>query len=135
MEPVSVIELVLSVGGFTLTIWQLYKTKAAAEAARDSANEAVQGVRQMHAVSTMQDIAGRSRSLLNLIKTKNIAAAAAAAFELRDAVSKYQTPSDTISPIEATVWAELTQEVDSLHDRLETIAVLNRWTKEERETF
>lgn len=135
MDMTGIAELALSIGGFALAIWQIRKTKAAAEAARDSAAEAVRGVRRIHAVSTMQDIVGRSRNLLNLIKSKNLAAAAAAAFELRDAVSKYQTPVDTISLFEASVWTELTQEVDSLHERLESIAVANRWTADEREAL
>ncbi|GDY35485.1 hypothetical protein [Acidovorax sp. NB1] len=134
MDIVGVLGLLVSIAGFAIAIWQIWKTKAAAEAARDSAAEAVDGVRKMYAVSTLQDIAGRSRNLLNLIKSKNLAAAAAAAFELRDAVSKYQ-PSSKESASETTLWTKVREEVDSLHERLESIAVANRWTADEREAL
>ena len=135
MDLKGIADTALAVVGFGLAIWQIRKTKAAAEAAKAAADQALRGVRSMYAISTMQDVVGRSRNLLNLIKSKNLTAAASAAMELRDTVSKYHAPTDSVTHLEASVWAEMTQEVDALHERLESLGVAGRWTAEEREAL
>lgn len=135
MDIKGIADTALAVVGFGLAIWQIRKTKDSADAARISADKAFREVKSMYAVTTMQDIIGRSRNLLNLIKTKNLTAATSAALDLRDSVSKYHAPSDTISHIEASIWSEMVNEVGALHDRLESLSINDRWTSEERESL
>jgi len=90
MDVVGVAGLTISIAGFGLALWQLNRTKRAAEAARDSSAEAVKTIRHIQAVATIQDICGRSRDLLHLTRARNLNAAATAAFELRDALSRFQ---------------------------------------------
>jgi len=135
MNLTEALGLALSVAGFAIAIWQIIKTRSAAEAARESAHEAVSAIRHLHAVSTLQDIAGRTRNLLELIRAKKLAAAAAAAFELRDAVSRLPNPANLPGAVKSIQWSDVSLEVDALHERLESVAVINRWTTEEREAL
>lgn len=129
------VELLFSIAGFGIAIWQIMKTRSAADAARRSADEAVSAIRHMHAVTTLQDIAGRTRNLLELLRAKKLAAAASAAFELRDAVSRLPNPTEIEGVGNAIAWTEVLVEVDALHERLESMAVINRSTTEEREAL
>jgi chromosome segregation ATPase len=135
MDPFAIVEPVLTVGGFALAIWQILKTRSAAEAAQRSAQEAAQAIRHMHAVATLQEISGRTRNLLELLRSKKLAAAAAAAFELRDAVSRLPNPANLAGAANLIAWADVALEVDSIHERLESMGVINRWAAEERESL
>ena len=135
MEFSGALELVLSIVGFAIAIWQIVKTRSAAEAARISAQAAVEAIRHMHAVTTLHDIAGRTRNLVELLRAKKLAAAASAAFELRDAVSRLPNPTAITGAGSAVAWSDVLLEVDALHERLESMAVINRWAVEERETL
>lgn len=135
MDVTNALELVLSVAGFAIALWQIVKTRSAAEAARESAHEAVNAIRHLQAVTTLQDVAGRTRHLLELIRSAKLRVAAAAAFELRDAVARLPNPANLPGASNSINWSDVSLEVDSLHERLESMAVITRWTAEERETL
>jgi hypothetical protein len=135
MDFSAALELVLSIAGFAIAIWQIMKTRASAEAARVSAQEAVLAIRHLQTATTLQDIAGRTRNLLELIRSKKLPAAAAAAFELRDAVSRLPNPADLPGAASAILWSDVSLEADALHERLESMAMINRWAVEERESL
>ncbi len=82
MDLIGRAGLLVSLLGFTVSLWQIARTKRAAEAARDAASEAVKNSRHIQAIATIQDICGRSRDLLHLTRARNLSAAATAAFEL-----------------------------------------------------
>ena len=69
------------------------------------------------------------------LRAKKLAAAASAAFELRDAVSRLPNPTAITGAGSAVAWSDVLLEVDALHERLESMAVINRWAVEERETL
>src|SRR5258706_10319647 len=92
MDFIGIAGLMVSVLGFALALWQLERTQRAAEAARVAAIEAVDAARFVRAVATIQDISGRSRDLIHLTRARNLHAAATAAFELRDALARFQFP-------------------------------------------
>lgn len=135
MDFIGIAGLAVSLAGFTVALWQLGRTKRAAEAARDAAAEAVQTIRHVQAVATIQDICGRSRDLLHLTRARNLSAAATAAFELRDALARFQVSDSgqTLQP--PKLWKDALSSVASVHERLESAALTNRLDAGEREAL
>ncbi|BEP42986.1 hypothetical protein [Variovorax sp. V15] len=135
MDTFGAIEFAVSLIGFGVTIWQLVKTKSAANSAREAADNAVQAIRTLQTATTLQDMAGRTRNLLELLRAKKLSGAAAAAFELRDAVSRLPDPTQLPGAAQAIAWTDVSLEVDALHERLESMSAVNRWAAEEREAL
>ena len=133
MDPVGVAGLFVSLGGFAVALWQLQRTHRAAEAARAAAAEAVRAVQHVQAVATVQDICGRSRDLLHLTRARNLAAAATAAFELRDALARFQATDSGQTRRSAELWLRTLSSVESVHECLESAAVTSRLDAAERE--
>lgn len=133
MDVVGLAGIIVSVAGFGLALWQLHRTRTAAEAAHDAAREAVRGVRHVHAVATVQEICGRSRDLLHLTRARNLSAAANAAFELRDALARFRAANPGAEPQPAEEWTHAESRVASVHERLESAAIINRMDAAERE--
>jgi hypothetical protein len=129
---VDALGLLVGLVGFGLTLWQLARTKRAAEAARDSAAEAVRGVRFVQAVATLQDISARSRDLTNLLRERKLSTAARAAFDLREAIARFQ-PSDSAPSNED--WTAVLEQIISIHNRLESLALSKRVDVADRETL
>jgi hypothetical protein len=118
--------------GFGITIWQLYKTKSAAEAAMLSADQAVTAIKNLEAITKMHDISSRTRELLRLLRDGSFALAAAAAFELRDTVARYRDPNHLVV-VQYHEWAKAVDDVRALHDKLEGLATLQRTRAKDRE--
>lgn len=114
---------VLALIGFVIALWQIVKTRGAAEAAHEAANRAIVALRRLEAATKMHDIASRSRELLRLLRSTAMAPAASAAFELRDTVAKYRHDPEAKRIVEDTVWAKAVLDVRSVHERLESLAM------------
>jgi hypothetical protein len=128
----SAIDRIVALLGFGLTLWQLYKTRAAAVAAKCAADDAVSAIRNLEAVSKMHDISSRTRDLLRLLRDGSFKPAAAAAFELRDTVARYRDPNNqVIARIQE--WDEAVLDVQAVHDKLEGLAMIPRTRAEDRE--
>jgi len=133
MDYIGISGLVISVAGFAVAIWQLKKTQAAAEAARDASRDAVNAIRHIEAVADIQAVCGRSRDLLHLTRARNLASAANAAFELRDAVSRYRYDLPAPALIPDDQWNRVLADVGTVHERLESASITNRLGADERE--
>lgn len=127
--------LLISVAGFWLALWQLRRTRKAAEAAQEASIQALNGVSYIQAISTIQDICGRSRDLLHLTRAKNIPAAANAAFELRDALSRFSVTTKGLELQKKGAWDSLLIVMGTIQDRLESAAITRRIDSEERESL
>ena len=132
MELVS-LDRGITIAGFAIAIWQLWKTKRAAEAARDSAGRAVDAVRRFEAATKMYDIASRSRELLRLLRTRSLNPAASAAFELRDAVARYRHDEQSRKVVDSSEWDEAVSDVRAVHERLESLAMTAKAGAQDRE--
>lgn len=55
-DDLAIAALVVTVGGFGATLWQLWRTKTAANAARDAANSAVSTVGKHQVLVTVQNL-------------------------------------------------------------------------------
>jgi hypothetical protein len=135
MDLMGISGLILSIAGLGLAIWQLRRTQLAAEAARDAANEAVRGIERIYAITTIQEISSRSLLLLSLVRARHLGSAASAAFELRNAISKYQNPTEKQGNSDSRNWSRLVDEVEAVHERLESAALTNRLGTDEREAL
>jgi len=122
----------LATVGFAIALWQIHKTRSAAEAAKVAAGRAVAAVRRLEAATKMHDIAGRSRELLRLLRSKTLAPAASAAFELRDTVARYRHDSESKRLVADDVWASAVQDVRAVHERLESLGMTTRSSPEDR---
>lgn len=136
MPPLTAADLVtfdrvLAVVGFAIAIWQIRKTRTAAEAATIAARNDVASVHRLSAATKMHDIVGRSRDLLRLVRSKGVAAPAA--LELREAVSRYRTDTEAERVITKPHWNQTIQDVKALHDRIESIEMAGRASTEHRQ--
>lgn len=109
--------------GFGITLWQIVKTRSAANAARVASADAVIAIRRLEAATKMHDIASRSRELLRLLRSPSMVPAASAAFELRDAVARYRHGSEAKRVVEENVWIKTVADVCNVHERLESLAM------------
>jgi hypothetical protein len=129
----SAVDRIVALVGFLLTLWQLYKTRTAAIAAKDAADAAVSAVRNLEAVTKMQDISSRTRDLLRLLREGvSFKPAAEAAFELRDTVARYRDPNNQVI-VSVQEWGQAVLDVKAVHDKLEGLAMIPRTRKEDRE--
>lgn len=131
----ATLDRILAILGFALTLWQLHKTRGAAEAARLAAGRAVVAIRRLEAATKMQDIASRSRELLRLLRSKTLAPAASAAFELRDTVARYRHDPESKRLVDQKVWNTALTDVCSVHERLESLAMIGISSAEDREAL
>jgi hypothetical protein len=126
---------ILAVVGFVIAIWQLRKTRTAAEAAKTSAANAISAIRRLAAATKMHEIASRSRELLRLLRTKTMAPAASAAFELRDSVARYRHDFESRRLISDERWSQAIADVRSVHERLESLAMTGKASTPDREAL
>lgn len=131
---VGLLSLVITCFGFGFTLVGVYKSKGAAEAARSSALEAVKSVRFVQAIATLQEICSLSRDLLDIVKAKrNTGKAATIAFNIREALARFQPVSETLKSPED--WDSICETLENVHYRLESAALMNRMDIMERETL
>jgi len=135
MDIVGIIGLFVSIAGFSLSLWQLHRTRRAAEAAMEASRDAVRSLRHTRAVANIQDICGRSRDLMHLARAKNLVSAATAAFELRDTVSRFRFTESGITFASPEIWNEIVERIQATHDRFESAAMTNRIDASERESL
>lgn len=135
MDLIGLSGLIVSVAGFALSLWQLRKTRRAAEAAMHAAKETVQAVRVIYSIASIQDICGRSRDLLHLARARNLTSAATAAFELRDLTARFHATEAGKALATVKLWADTLEDLRSLHERFESAAMTNRLDPHERETL
>lgn len=119
----SIIDRILAFIGLALTLWQLYRTKTAAQAGSESAAEGVSAIRSLDAAIKMHDISSRSKELLGLLKGKILAPAASAASELRDSVARYRQDHQNILAVDASAREQAVFDVGRVHERLESLAM------------
>lgn len=135
MKTIDIIGLAIGLLGLLIAIWQLHRTRTAAEAARDAAIQTVSLVRRLEAATQMHDVCSRSRELLRVLHGKSLAAAAHAAFELRDAMARYGHDEHSKPVVKLEAWARAAAEAQEVHERLETAALANRMSADERATL
>lgn len=129
----SAFDRIVALVGFGLTLWQLYKTRSAAIAAKNAADAAVSAIKNLEAVTKMHDISSRTRDLLRLLRDgMSFKPAAAAAFELRDTVARYRDPNNRVI-LSVQEWNQAVSDVRAVHDKLEGLALIPRTRKEDRE--
>lgn len=135
MDVIGVSGLIVSIAGFGLALWQLGRTRRAAEAAMKASQDAITAIRHVHSIANIQDICGRSRDLLNHARTKNLQATATAAFELRDLVARFHATDSGRKLTTEHGWTEILRNIASTHERLESAAAINRIDVQEKETL
>jgi hypothetical protein len=122
----SIVGVVIGIPALYVGFKQLLRTKRAAEAAGDSAKEAVQRVSMVAAVASIEQVCSRSRDLLSLVRMSNHIASARAAFELREAIAKFSKSSVAAQLLKETEWSKHLKLVSEVHDVLERAAGINK---------
>lgn len=112
---IATMDRLLALTGFALTLWQLHRTRTAAQAARVSSQQAVNAVMRLYAATRMYDIAGRSRELFRVLWLKNFEAAADTAFELRNLIARYRHDEQSRAMVSAEAWALAADDVERVH--------------------
>ncbi|TYC60719.1 hypothetical protein ETQ85_04795 [Zoogloea oleivorans] len=132
MDTIDAIGLLLGVIGLAITLWQLHKTRSAAEAAKESASQVVVSIQRFEAATKMHEVCARSRELLRVLHGRTLAPAAHAAFELRDAMARYGHDPHSQAVATTVEWKKAHGEAREIHERLETAALVNRIGADER---
>jgi len=125
MDIIGISGLVVSIAGFGLSLWQLRKTRRAAEAAAAAAQETARAMRLIDTVATIHDICGRSRDLLHLVREGSLISAATAAFELRDSIARFHVTASGKALATQNHWQTIINDVRKFHERLELAAKTN----------
>jgi hypothetical protein len=129
----SVVGIVLGIPGFAIGLYQLIRTKRAAEAAAESARQTAGRIANVLAVTSLEQICSRSRELLQTTRARNSGAAAIAAFELREALAKFSRAGVAANLQRPEAWSTLLQAVGEIHNVLERAAAIRRIDTRERE--
>lgn len=140
MKPLELLDVftfdrVLAVVGFGIAIWQIWKTRSAAEAAKVGTDTALNAIRRLESATKMQDIASRSRELLRLLRSTALSPAASAAFELRDSVARYRHDKQSKQVVDEAVWSKAVEDVRLVHERLESLGMTTRSSPTDREAL
>lgn len=122
----SIAGAVIGLPALIMALVQLRRTKKAAEAAAASANDALQRLSNVVAVASIEQICGRSRDLLHLMRARNLVASATAAFELREALAKFCKSKVAMKLLEAEAWSKLLTSAAEVHDALEGAASIKK---------
>lgn len=123
MDIIGIAGLLVSIAGFVVSLWQLARTRRAAEAALAAAIETAQSIRFVNALTDIEEICGRSRDLLHLTRGTNVTAAATAVSELRSLVAKFRALRAARLVATDAVWVRLQGRIRSVHDELESSAL------------
>ena len=129
----SVLGTVLGLPALVLTLIQLARTKKAAEAAAQSAHQAVQRIGGVLAVASLEQICSRSRDVLHLTRARDLSGSATAALELRQALAKFSQSKAAAELQPAGTWSNLLKSVGETHDLLERAAAIRRIDAGQRE--
>ena len=132
-RAIGIAGLVVSLAGFAISIWQIVKARTAAEAALAASNRSISAALKIQSISNIHDICGRCRDLLHLTRAKNLKAAATAAFEARDLISRFQATESAHKTDNSTQWQEIISIAKTTHERLESAAMISRIDAKERE--
>ncbi|MCF6763813.1 hypothetical protein [Pseudomonas fragi] len=135
MDIIGVSGLFISIAGFGLAMWQLKRTRKAAEAAEAASKDASKSVRYIQSIASIQDICGRSRELLHLTRARNLHSSATAAFELRDSVARFQGTEVGKRIDTKKNWNDIFSSICTVHDSLESAALINRIDAQDREVM
>jgi len=122
----SILGIILGVPSVVIALVQLHRTKRAAVAAGESAKEAVQRISNVVAVSSIEQICSRSRDLQHLIRGRDLTASATAAFELREALSKFCRSNAALQLQDESGWQDMLETVGAIEDTLEGAAAINK---------
>lgn len=122
MDIIGISGLAVPIAGFGLSLWQLRKTRRAAEAAATAAQETARAIHFIDTVATIHDICGRSRTLLNLAREGSLISAATAAFELRDLIARFHVTASGQALTTQNHWRTIINDVREFHERLELAA-------------
>lgn len=125
-SAMGVIGFFLAVVGFWITIKQLRETKRSADAALAASQRAEKRVRNVFSAVGMHDICSRSRDLLHLTRGKNLASAANAAFEVREALARFVADKESASIQGPLEWEVCVATITSIHERLEAASMISR---------
>jgi hypothetical protein len=133
VDPIlGAIGFALSIIGFGIAIVQLAKTRKDAVPAQIAAKSADQKLRGALASANLSETCSRSRDLLHLLRAGNLAAAANAAFELREAVARLMAQEVCASLQSIEDWGKTSASIASIHERLESAALIKKITSDEK---
>jgi hypothetical protein len=118
---ISLAALGLAVGviGFLITILQLRKTKAAAEAARTAAREASEHLARIEALVDISKLRVCAVDLLRLIQQGQYDAAHLRAWDLRQSINEARESTSGKSIVTAEKWQGLLTAVVSVHESVQ----------------
>jgi hypothetical protein len=122
----SIVGFIIGLPALVIALIQLHRTKRAAEAAAAAAREAFQRVATVVAVASLEQICGRCRDVLQLIREGDYKGSARTAFELHEALAKFSNSKAAISIQGTDKWSELSGKVSELHRSLERGAAIRK---------
>lgn len=130
---ISIFGLLVSIVGFYFSIWQLIRTRKAAEAASSAASQAVESVQFISAVSNMQEIVGRCRNLQHFMReAKYRQSAVIAASDLCELIARFRVTKSGKSLADHGKWELIFLPISNIRQQMEIAASINRLDRDEQ---
>jgi len=108
--------LVVAVVGFGITIWQLYKTRRAADAARESARLTVSGFHRLAALVNFSELERWARDIIQAIEYDDLGSAKLRLLDLRSGLARARESSRTEAMPNKEGWQDLITAVVEVHE-------------------
>lgn len=130
---ISIVGLLVSIIGFALAIWQLVRTRKAAEAASAAASQAVSSVQFVNGVSSMQEIVGRSRNLLHFMReAKYRQSTVIAAGDLCELIARFRVTTAGKLLADHEKWEGIFLPISNVRQQMELAAAVDRLDRHEQ---
>ena len=115
----SIVGTAISLLGFTITIFQLKKTKNAADAAQVASNEAKNTMQQLDTIVSMQKINGQFDELKTVLRHNNLAVAIIYITDLRKSIASLKGAHSN----DASYFQKHLNILTTIHSKIENIDI------------
>lgn len=111
----AVVGLILTIVGFLFTLYQLRKTKGAAEAAQDATQHTREKLKELTAFIDLKTLGNHAREVAGHVSTSNLHSVSLRSADLRDGVARARAATKTRDLMKPSEWQETISKIVSVH--------------------
>jgi hypothetical protein len=111
----NVLSFFVGVIGFVITIWQIVKTRKAAEAASDAARKTAEQLTKLGTLVDLTELCGFAREAITLFEHRSYYAASIRALDLRTGLAKVRESAAGKKLLTQQAWQTLVVKATSIH--------------------
>jgi len=111
----NVLSFAIGVIGFSITIWQILKTRRAAEAANEAARKTAEQFKNLSVLIGLSELIALAREAITLFEHGNFYAASVRALDLRSGLAQVRVSSPGRSLLSQQNWQILISKATNIH--------------------